>query len=192
MGLEQHHSPLALIPQFQMGMDLAALPPSSPISPVSPLTPMAPPSPLFMSSPSYIGWGFPTTDDKHLGRVQLMRNELLIAIGNQAATASNNAGCWQCQFCPKDDWATRGSASTCLERFATPDDIIDHFSKIHHPIELPDQPIWYKCRLCGRGSNDYQYCQHCGTVDSGSQEQWIHGYAVGVGPALLAQGCEYY
>ncbi|KAH7176717.1 hypothetical protein EDB81DRAFT_49254 [Dactylonectria macrodidyma] len=186
LGLEPH-SPLTPMSQFQMETDLAALPRSSPISPISP---MASPNPMLISSESHDDQGFPATRMEHLFKVQLMRDRLPTAIGKEVAAAGNNGCRWQCQFDYMDAWATRNAASLCQIRFETPDQIIEHFSAAHHPIELPDQPYWYRCSLCRQWGSDYQCCPKCGAVGSGSREKAIYGYAVHARQVLPRWECE--
>ncbi|KPM46369.1 hypothetical protein AK830_g236 [Neonectria ditissima] len=148
-GLEPH-SPLALMPQFEMDFDPATLPRSSPASPMSPLAPL---TPMFFPSQPCVDWAIPTTEDGYLGITPLMRNERLIAIGSEVSASDEGFNNWQCRFNLGEVWTPRALAAPCGERFSTPSEVVDHFFATHHLIELDASPIRYR-------------------------EQWIYGYAV--------------
>lgn len=126
----------------------------------------------------------PALSDESLGEPQLMRNFSIVAIGRDLTCTPTKTTTWQCLFW--DDQhvgAMSAMAEPCTQNFTSPTELMDHFFKIHHPVELYDPPIWFRCRQCCQWNDKQQYCCRCGNVESEKQEQWIYGYGVCVSPS---------
>ncbi|RTE69419.1 hypothetical protein BHE90_016199 [Fusarium euwallaceae] len=116
-----------------------------------------------------------------IGKPQLMRSFSIVAIGRDLACPPTQTTTWQCLFW--DDQQAGAMRKPCTRSFTTPTELIDHFFKIHHPVELCESPILFRCRQCDQWNDKRQYCCKCGNVESEKQEQWIYGYGVCASPS---------
>lgn len=125
-----------------------------------------------------------TLDAEPIGEPQLMRSFSIVAIGRDLTCTPTKTTTWQCLFWNNQHaGAMPVMAKPCTNKFTTPTELMDHFFKIHHPVELYDPPIWFRCRLCDQWNDKQQYCCKCGNVESENQEQWIYGYGVCASPS---------
>ncbi|KAI8675481.1 DUF2439 domain-containing protein [Fusarium keratoplasticum] len=141
-------------PGSLVDLDLAGLLPS--VSTDTPLGPTLIPLTLDNSA----------LDAEPIGKPQLMRSFSIVAIGRDLACTPTKTTTWQCLFWnDQHAGAMPVMAKPCTHKFTTPTELMDHFFKIHHPVELYDPPIW------------------CGNVEVEKQEQWIYGYGVCASPS---------
>ncbi|KAF5003338.1 hypothetical protein FDECE_10105 [Fusarium decemcellulare] len=162
-------------PDFTDDLDqlLATLPP-----PVS-MDNWVPQAPVPLVPQHCLGLDNATIGPDGFGRLQLMRSRSVMAIGRDLACMTAKKTTWQCQFWDGQQVGTMSvAAEPCAQQFETPAELTDHFFKEHHPVELYDPPIWFKCRQCARWNSKRRYCCECGDVDGKRQEQWIYGYGV--------------
>ncbi|KAF7551562.1 hypothetical protein G7046_g7683 [Stylonectria norvegica] len=149
----------------------------------------SPPRATFSTSPlvsqklqHWVGLSDDASVDKESPGMKLMGLELPMVIGNETVSSKTGAK-WECRFNNNGIVRDEAPSSSCTERFSTPDELTQHFGRVHHPIRLHDPPIFFRCRQCTRWNGEARNCLNCGVLRNGSHQQWIYGYAVS--PAAL-------